>query len=291
MTASPRSRSRSRAQVAKDLKEVEWTKRGQKNSRAVIDAVNRATGFKLPVKDKYMEMLEQYKQQVLPMKYPTCPLGWERHTSNPKESEEMGVAWVDADGYFCAPPGSSPETLYKEDDHMYDSATALSKRITDLTTEIKHTLNPTEYAKEIAEMKKKGSMQKEAMARSMIARTKAQEKSNEQMRKKNIDKLKSIFKSHGFVDQLEAASEAEKLYDTAVRCVNENAEKSGCTAVVDRSNPEKPITYYVPSSLHVTDKNMATPLQIKALEWWRGFRRHASSTKQIEDRKNLSLYV
>jgi hypothetical protein len=225
------------------------------------------------------------------MSYPTCPLGWQRHTSNPKEAEDMGVAWVDSDGYFCGPPGASPETLYKEDDPQYESQAALNKRIRDLTLEIKHTLNPEEYAKEIAEKKEKGMRQKEALSRSMTAKKAAQMEEDKSSRKKHVEKLTKVFKDHGFMSVNEAKLAAESLYDTALRCVSPSGDKAGCREVVDAADPKNIKKYYVPESLYVDEIGMATPLQIKGLEWWRTFRRTAESKRLIKDRKNLAMYV
>ena len=281
--------------IKKDIKGIEWSQNKKlefKNSQAVVDAVNRAAGFKLPVEDKYMQRLKQYKNQVLPMSYPVCPLGWQRHTSQPPAADAMGVAWLDADGYFCGPPDASPETLYKEDDHAYESQAALNKRIQDLTLEIKHTLNPTEYEKEITEMKERSAKQQTAYELSAKAKKIAQTEEDANSRKKNVEKLTKIYKDHGFMALHDAKTAADALYNAALECVKPGGDGKGdCTKVYDGADDKNIKTYYVPTILYVEDIAMATPVQLKGLAWWREFRRLSASKKLIKDRKSLAMYV
>jgi len=277
--------------VNDEIRDITWSKTGQRNSVAVIDAVNASVGFTLPVEDMYMRRLREYKQQVLPIKYPTCPLGWEKHTSNPKKASDEGVAWITADGYFCGPPGSDPSTLYRESDPSYDSHSALNKRIRELTTEIKHTLKPGDYTEEIKKQKEKKEKHKTAFDKNKAAREASIKKENDAERKRNVEKLSKIIKDYGFQTSTNAKKEAETIFDQAKSCVEGNGSRFGCKRVTDNSDRSNPVKYYIPNAIYVAGSDIPDPMQNKLLEWWRSFRRAYANKKVLEERKNLAMYV
>lgn len=257
--------------------------------------MNRATGFELPVEDRYMRRLRMYRNQVLPISTPTCPSGWSRHTKNPQKAiDDFGVAWVDADNYFCGPPGSDESTLYREDDPEYSSPGALTKRIHELTNDIKYAMEPEKYKDTIDKRNKTKEMRKEAFERSKKMRHEAVTKEHESMRNRNEAKIAEIYKEHEFLDPAAAKQKASALYEVAFRCVknpNSSENKNGCREVVDNTNPLKPKTYYVPRDLYVNDDDMPDPVTLKLLEWWRTYRRTQAAKHLVDERKNLSLYV
>lgn len=234
-----RSRSRSNVELEHDLRSVPWTSKSTpRNSYAVIDAMNRATGFELPVEDRYMRRLRMYRNQVLPISTPTCPSGWSRHTKNPQKAiDDFGVAWVDADNYFCGPPGSDESTLYREDDPEYSSPGALTKRIHELTNDIKYAMEPEKYKDTIDKRNKTKEMRKEAFERSKKMRHEAVTKEHESMRNRNEAKIAEIYKEHEFLDPAAAKQKASALYEVAFRCVknpNSSENKNGCREVFPR---------------------------------------------------------
>jgi len=278
--------------VNNELRDIGWTRDGQKNSVAVIDAVNQSVGFKLPVEDMYMRRLREYKKQVLPIKYPTCPLGWEKHTSNPKASNEMGVAWITEDGYFCGPPGVEESTRYRENDPTYNSATALNKRVRDLTTEIRQTLSPEDYKEDISKKKERKQKHKDAFEKSQKARKAALQKETETERKRNVAKIEKIMNDHGFDTAAANKTEAQLLFTQAKACVEGNGETvTGCKLVKDTSDRSKHIHYHIPENLYIPAGETAGPMQMKLLEWWRSFRRAHAAKKVLEERKSLAMYL
>ena len=281
-----RSRSRPSAEVQQGYKDTDWRK-GKSNSRAVVDELMHATGVRLPVEDKYLKRLQQYTKQVLPMRYPTCPVGWERHTTNPKEAQAYGVAWVDADGYFCGPPGSDASTLYKPEDDELDNPGALNKRIRELTMEIKHTLNPGQYAEEIEEEKRKNTALDTVMIESHNKRKEVKKGKDEKMKQDHVRKLTKVYRDE---------AEANELYNQAVKCVNPEMSKEDkerdddCHKITDNSNPLQVITFFVPKMLYVADGNLFDRKTREAIKWWKAFRRNAEQRNIIAHRERLSMY-
>lgn len=267
--------SRPQEDIDNALREVQWNK-GQDNSLAVIDAVKRATGFEMPAEDKYLKRLRLYEKQVLPMRYPTCPIGWSRHTKNPKAAEDVGVAWVDADGYFCGPPNSDPDTLYNEEDEEEETEAGLKKRIKELTTQIRHTLNPEEYQKEMENEEKMKEIKRDMYDTRARALKTAREKENEKKKKMHLDTLEKIFRPY----EEDFEESAHTIYNQAVRCVDDDeANKEGCTKVTSAGN-----TFYVPNVLIRLDEGPATEF---ALGWWREFRRESIANMSNKNMKYM----
>lgn len=177
---------RSPAEVQDELRRVPWVTQGAINSEAVIDGITKATGFVLPVESEYLRRLKRYGTHILPLRAPECPVGWERHTSLPDKAKEMGVAWVDADGYFCGPPGSSSATKYElpyERQH-------LAEQIRDLQTEMKLLLSTDgEERRKLEEEKKKKDDLKEKHLKALKENKEKQQKAEDDRYKAQIKRI------------------------------------------------------------------------------------------------------
>jgi len=220
-------------------------------------------------------------------------MGWNSHTSNPKEAEAAGVAWMNTtNGRFCGPPGASPDTLYEE---QTESKAAMNQRIRDLTRDIRHTLNPEEYAEEIAKQSEQDSRRDEQASRRSRSYKAAKSQAFEKESGMNVEKLMRIYRDHG-VRPADAKARAESLYKTAHSCMDEDADKTdGCKLITDNSNPKDIKKYYIPEILHMDDPHMGSPMQLKLLGWWRTYRRGAAGRIRAESartlRSRLALYV
>jgi hypothetical protein len=133
-------------QVRAALEDVNWGGRGASNTLAVQKSVEAANRLGIPANREHLARLQKFSTQVLKMEYPSCPLSWERHSRSVKDVEEKyGVVWTDQDGYFCAPPGLSPDTLIPDPEERKDPVN-LRKEINELTRDIKYALDPAAKA-------------------------------------------------------------------------------------------------------------------------------------------------
>lgn len=303
---SPNSRSMKNVRSA--MQDVDW-KSGVSNTRAVIKNMNEATRLNIPASTPHMERLKSYGDQVLNMEYPTCPLGWERHTKSlSKVEKDYGVAWRDQDGYFCAPPGSdSPDTLVAtiEDEKARYSKSPheLRTEIRTLSRDLRHSLNPEEGAKYEAEEEKRydlmaqiSTKQSEAGIKAAQLKSKYTEKENTKQEEKHLKMLEAIYrKRHGIKETAER--EAKALLDVARECLSPGAAArpgpDGITKFTppDPKNPSQTINVFVPTQVldhpDGRDSNQKQPLQA----WWRSFRSSFVSKFALEERAKMSKYM
>lgn len=272
-------RPRTQEEIEREINRIPWSSSGVWNSEAVIEGIHKATGFKIPAEDKYMQRLHTYKRQVLPYQYPTCPVGWERHTSLPDKAREMGVAWMDADGYFCGPPGSSPATKYDESSPM--SNRELVEQIQDLKIQMRELLEPNnpevkEQKKRLEERQRNATIQKNLRKEQNDKRVQAE-------KERHIRSLVQIYRK--YLNAADAKKEAGKFYKIAKYCTDLesgrfsfNSENSERTKVSERTvSGGKKI--YVPNVLLENDE-IYTP---KLREWFREFRKQ----KELEHLQTL----
>lgn len=280
--------TRSNEQVQRSLRNVPWSTSGTYNSEAVIDAVRDATGFQLPVEDKYLKRLHKYKKQVLPYVHPTCPIGWDRHTSLPDKAKEMGVVWIDKDGYFCGPPGSDESTKYVRPADYED----LNTRVRDITTELKHMLEPEKYKKEKEARAKEIELRRERSTK--IKNQRIAQKSSRQTEEDTRHKstLTLIYKKEGGQGARDAKTSADAFYDKAKLAISgEKVQSEQVSPGIKRlniSSPNRRAYYiYVPDDVFIEDDEVADSLQTRLLAWWRSYHSQKMNEHVVAQRRNV----
>jgi len=286
--------ARSRKDVGDALRDVQWSGRGASNTLAVQKSIEQANKFNVPVSRKHMERLQKFSSQVLNMEYPECPLSWERHTRPVKEvGDKYGVVWRDQDGYFCAPPGLSPETVYKEEEKK-KSPQNLKKEISDLTKDIQYALDPAKKSAEDkiqAEIRSRRiqalSLQNQDERNAYLKELKKEEEEEKKRNDKHVEVLAKIY------DRFDAAagdskSKAEALLATAKRCTD-GTGGNGCKSITVPDG-DKTKTIFVPLSI-VTENGIASQLQENLQAWWRRYRKSAEKLRQLRARGEVSRYM
>ena len=290
-------KSRSMRQVRSALEEVDWSGRGASNTLAVQKSVEAANQMGIPANREHLARLQKFSTQVLKMEYPSCPLSWERHTRSVKDVEDKyGVVWTDQDGYFCAPPGSSPDTLVP-DPEEYKSPVNLRKEINELTRDIKYALDPAAKAAADKITSEIDSKRLTALAKMTDAQSSAHQKKLAKMEaektkkeNKHIELLTKIYSKYdtsltNVPNRLDVAkSSATQLMETANRCLFDGGG-IGCESITVGVGKDQR-TIYVPGSIMSSDNEAYSPLKGNLQEWWRRYRK--VSEELIKARKHAS---
>ena len=116
------------------LKGTKWHDSSMVNNREVIADVMNAFG-PLPVSETQLKRLQTYSKQVLPIKYYTCPIGWNEYTEpDNAETQKTGVIWMTERGTFCQQTGDESKLV---DSFMplkkVDDMRAINEEIINLT--------------------------------------------------------------------------------------------------------------------------------------------------------------
>lgn len=288
--------ARSRKDVADAMRDVQVYGRGASNTMAVQKSIEQANRFNVPVSRKHMERLQKFSSQVLNMEYPECPLTWERHTRPVKEvGDKYGVVWRDQDGYFCAPPGLSPETVYKEEEKKKKSPQNLKKEISDLTRDIQYALDPEKKAaadkiesdirtRRIEAM----SLQNQDERAAYLKELEKEKEESDKRDKKHTDVLAKIY------NRFDAAggdpqAKAEALLKTAKSCAW-GTGGPGCTSITVPDG-DKTKTILVPSLIVTAKGEKATALQENLQAWWRRYRQAAEKLRKMQERSEVARYM
>lgn len=305
---------RSNLDMQREIRRTKWSNEGVHNSRAVIDAMNAATGFTIPAEDRYLKRMNTFAQQVIPVRYPTCPLGWNKHTKLTDEARAAGVAWQTDDNYFCSPPDTKDKSSLVPEHPEYESPAELNRRIQELSREMKYLLNPSEenteeYEKEVKLIKAQVAARKLAKA----ARETALNKQKESVKTREVAAIKAILRkrnpkgSFRHADKIE--TEAQQLYETARLCISDvptdiverkareslpsNDAGNLNHAIVEEEGLE-PTTvtqlrkkFYVPYRIWASDKDMGDPVEKGLAQWWAGYNRRARAEADNKKRERL----
>lgn len=281
------------------MKDVVWSGRGASNTLAVQKSIEEANRLKIPVKSKHLERLEKFRTQVLNLEYPTCPLSWERHTESVQSVEdEYGVVWRDQDGYYCAPPGLSPDTLVSDEQKKYKSPHELKKEIEELTGTIQRTLDPDARAKYEQEEDEKDRVMAEISSRRLSASREhlAQKKKEAAKRKAKADEthvktLSKIYRESGHKNE-EAEEKAKSLLASAYTCVSGRGGE-GCTPyeVTDKNVVGGKRTVYIPTEVMSSEEDEDLAWKQRLQAWWRAFKKVDDAKKELEKRKNDARYL
>jgi hypothetical protein len=278
------------------LRDVQWSGRGASNTLAVQKSMERASGMKVPVNQKHLERLQKFSTQVLNMEYPECPLSWQRHTRPVEEvGDQYGVVWRDQDGYFCAPPGLSPDTLVKEEEEK-KSPQNLKKEISDLTKDIQYALDPAKKVKEDAIQAEIRSRRIQAMSLQNQGERakylKELEKEEKEARKRDDKHVEVLGKIYDRFDATggDSGAKARTLLETAKSCAW-GSGGPGCTPITIPDGADKTKTILVPSEVVTLKGEIATQLQENLQAWWRRYRQSVEKLRKLQERGEVSRYM
>jgi len=275
---------------------VQWAGRGASNTLAVQKSIEEANRLNIPASHKHLDRLHKFSTQVLSMEYPECPLSWERHSAPVAEAaDERGVVWRDRDGYFCAPPGMSPDTLVK--DKVRDpvkSPQMLKKEIGELTRDIQYALDPSKKSKADSIEAEIRSRRIAAMSlldkeeRGMYEKEEKKEKEKmEKEEKKEKQVLTKIYERFGLNANVRPSVSGGVMFDKAKACAW-GTSYVGCDPVEIPDGPGKTKTIHVPSD--IVSEN-PSQLQEHLQEWWRRYRKKVEEVLAKRKRAQVSRYV
>jgi hypothetical protein len=289
-------------EVRSALEEVDWSGRGASNTLAVQKSVEAANRMGIPANREHLARLQKFSTQVLKMEYPSCPLSWERHTSSVKDVEDKyGVVWTDQDGYFCAPPGLSPDTRVTAPEERKDPVN-LRKEINELTRDIKYALDPVAKAKADRIASEIDSKRLTALSAMTNAQAAAHEKKLSKMEaektkkeNKHIELLTKIYSKYdvGLKDvanrQDVARGKATLLLRTANKCLFEEGGIGCKEIIVGTGKDQRKI--YVPELIVTPEDAAYSPLVGNLQEWWRRYRKVSEELMKARKHSYESRYL
>jgi len=209
---------------------------------------------KLGVATKYYLILNEMRNEVMPVRYYACPVDWDEYVDVSKESiRDANVMWIKNNGPFCLPPTTnedpknkvgSPESLaadveketeteseeekVQENVHApHASAASLKEEVFNVSKELHNTLNPGEVFQTRAE---KARSERENKKREMRLKQMNQLEHEERVkdqRMQDIMELEKIMKempSYEDLNEAELRQKATDYYEIAASCTAKQNE-------------------------------------------------------------------
>lgn len=196
----------------------------------------------MPLSTEHLLRLYQFKNEVMPVKYHTCPVGWKEY----KKAEDSAfraakVMWMNDKGNYCLPQGQTEGVSAADEvSAISDAPTTLSglyDEIKDLNEQLQLTLDPEgAEAKKIRDRKSK---QERAAAAAKTQAERRQEilansKSAAAAKAKpeQIRKLKTILKRMKEYKNLSSADLndlAERYYSESLACAKNHNKEDACS--------------------------------------------------------------
>lgn len=205
---------------------------------------------KLGVATKYYLILNEMRNEVMPVRYYACPVDWDEYVDVSKESiRDANVMWIKNNGHFCLPPTTnedpknkvgSPESVAAELEKERETETeeeeeeeekkghgSLKDEVYNVTKELHDTLNPGEVFRTRAE---KARSERENKKREMRLKQMEQLEHEERVkdqRMKDIMELEKIMKempSYEDLNEAELRQKATDYYEIAESCTAKQNE-------------------------------------------------------------------
>lgn len=193
----------------------------------------------MPLSTEHLLRLYQFKNEVMPVKYHTCPVGWKEY----KKAEDSAfraakVMWMNDKGNYCLPAGQT-EGVSSADEvsAISDAPTTLSglyEEIKDLNEQLQVQLGGPEAEK--IQQRKTRQAQAAAAARTQatLRRTitdNAKAAAAAKAKPEQIRKLKTILKrmkQYKSLSSTELAAVAEQYYSQSLACAKNHNKETDC---------------------------------------------------------------
>jgi hypothetical protein len=256
----------------------------------------------LPVGEKQLQRLLTYSQQVLPIQYYECPIGWDEYTSiSDDDMKRSGVLWVTDDGNFCAPAGQGEES--KRVDPYSDEAPirSLNDQVVSLTRKIAMNLPEGD------ELRKKAMVAEAARTtqKSILTDSKAAEKvQRTQQAENDILRIFRVMPEYENTSESSLKLLAKEYLAKAATCAAKNLEEKvgdACAAEPDCFTETDPYgkrpAVCVPSALNATVQsaldNVDTPEERVGAErlanWWSDYYTDFTAEQKAKKQRAYNL--
>ena len=259
---------------------IDWNNTDSKilNNREVIADVMKAFG-PLPVSEVQLGRLKQFSHQVLPVKYYTCPLGWNEYSQpNAAEIKRTGVAWMTERGTWCAADGDETTLV---DSYLpvkkVDDYRALNEEIINLMSAMVLQLPEGD------ELKKKQKEINDSRAKAKEVRDKVRTQHGEAKTKNAIKTLMPVMKTmpeFKFMSDADLKLAATQYLADANICLTDAACSNTTKCVKQEDIPGtfntgvcvlKDVQDYADRSLDPFADSETQQTAAKLTRWWRNY--------------------
>lgn len=194
----------------------------------------------MPLSTEHLLRLYQFKNEVMPVKYHTCPVGWKEY----KKAEDSAfkaakVMWMNDKGNYCLPAnqteGVSDVDLVSAVSDAPTTLSGLYEEIKDLNEQLQLQIGSDADKKKILERKTKQEKAREAAD---LAKTRrdtilkaAKEAAALKAKPEHIRHLKAILKrmkQYKGMSSAELQAVAEQYYDASVQCAKGHNKETAC---------------------------------------------------------------
>ena len=259
----------------------------------------------LGVAAEYYLILDELKQQVMPVKYYACPADWGEYTQVGKQAvDDAQVMWIKTNGNFCLPPHtpepeehkvdapdntpppdqeSDEEDVATSDQRNFDTVPHVTEALTGIEDEMKQTLETDSVFKTMqahAHVQQEEQKRLERLDELHALQAKEMER---QQTKKDIEELKSIMKtmpSYIELSEHELSVKANEYYKLAQSCSPQlvdgereehDAHMKACATnedcvVIENTCAPKSIVEDIEENLYIVQNSMDTSTRNEDLQ-------------------------
>lgn len=278
----------------------------------------------LGVAAKYHAMLLDMQKEVMPVKYYSCPLGWEEYRDVSKQAlKDAGVMWVNKNGNFCLPPETPAPIITKKEDEEKEeerevaalpppplsprtSFARLQSEIETLNDSMRDTVTPdSAFVKDQARIRKKMAKAEKDAALDDLHQAEQRNRDLRELRRIMVKMPK-----YSTLSKAELKEQAEEYYRLAESCspqvvdgqpethdahLKTCAKKDECQVAEDSCVPKK-FLGDIEQSLPDDDESTVSTQSLQDLStWWRTYYTNAlnhneeNKTKKKETARSMLL--
>lgn len=270
----------------------------------------------LGVAAKYHAMLLDMQKEVMPVRYYSCPVGWEEYRDVSKQAlKDAGVMWVNKNGNFCLPPETPPPVITKEEVKAEETEPAtlplslsspplsprtsfarLQSEIELLNDSMRDTVTPdSAFVKDQERIRKKMAKAEKDAA--------LEELHQAEQRNRDLRELRRIMvkmPKYSALSKAELREQAEEYYRLAESCspqvidgepethdahLKTCAKKDECQVVEDACVPKKYLEDIEQSLPDEEDESTISTQSLQELStWWRTY--YTNALNHNEEREN-----
>lgn len=274
----------------------------------------------LGVAAEYYLILDELKQQVMPVKYYACPVDWNEYTQVGKEAvDDAQVLWIKTNGNFCLPPHTpepeehkvdapdiTPPTDEKQEENVATRRVPdINEALAGIEDEMKQTLEADSVFKiEQAHARVAQEEHKRLERLDELHALQAKEMAQQQTQK-DIEELKSIMRTMPSYEELsdeELSVKAHEYYKLAQSCSPQlvdgereehDAHMEACATnedcvVLENTCAPKSIVEDIEENLSIVQNSPDTSSRnedLQAIEdlanWWKKHYRNSANESEI----------